>query len=96
MQLAVVDDVMLHRAGGLVRATRELADAAFRLQTLLESVDLKIAVSKSRAPADLPAAGRALEEKLRRPFGGQVSSRRAELGRRLRLRTPRPEKRRGK
>eukprot|EP00959_Pyramimonas_sp_CCMP1952_P116685 2438908-Pyramimonas_sp.AAC.1 len=49
LQLAVVvGDIMIHRVGGMLRITREVADAAFRLQTLLEAVDVKIAASKSR------------------------------------------------
>eukprot|EP00959_Pyramimonas_sp_CCMP1952_P124390 2600837-Pyramimonas_sp.AAC.1 len=34
---AVADDLALHRVGGLIRVTREVADAASRLQALLEA-----------------------------------------------------------
>ena len=36
----VVDDLMLHRVGGLMRVTKEVAEAAFQLKTLLLDVDL--------------------------------------------------------
>ena len=71
---------MFHRVGGLVRATREVSDAAFRLQTLLESVDLKIAASKSRALSNVPAARHALEKRLRRPLGVQSVGTERNLG----------------
>eukprot|EP00959_Pyramimonas_sp_CCMP1952_P409640 8584995-Pyramimonas_sp.AAC.1 len=42
---AVVDDLMLHRVGGAVRVTKEVAAAAFKLKTLLTEVDLNAALS---------------------------------------------------
>ncbi|CAK0843755.1 unnamed protein product, partial [Prorocentrum cordatum] len=41
---AVVDDLMLHRVGGLARVTKGVAEAAFKLKTLLMDVDLDVAV----------------------------------------------------
>eukprot|EP00959_Pyramimonas_sp_CCMP1952_P071352 1490087-Pyramimonas_sp.AAC.1 len=71
---------MFHRVGGPVRATGEVSDAALRLQTLLESVDLKIAASKPRAMSNVPAARLSLEKRLRRPPGMQSVGAERNLG----------------
>ncbi|CAK0882571.1 unnamed protein product, partial [Prorocentrum cordatum] len=46
-----------------------VVEAAFRLKTLLMDVDLDVAVKKSRASANLPAARHGLAARLRRPLG---------------------------
>ena len=45
---------MFHRAGGMARVARKVAEAAFRPKCLLQEVDLNIAVEKSRALATIP------------------------------------------
>ncbi|CAK0874919.1 unnamed protein product [Prorocentrum cordatum] len=52
-----------------LRWPKEVAEAAFKLKTLLTEVDLNVALSKSRVLANVPDVRRAVAAKLKRPLG---------------------------
>ena len=51
----VVDDIIVERTSGLQCTVREVPDAAFRLKTLLDDVELQASPKKPRAPANPPS-----------------------------------------